>query len=342
MTRRIASQAPFILLPRYGDRYEGMAKQIRDVIGIARKEARTPEDLEFAEYVASSTVGARMGRAINKRQIDRGKKGRFYESPTLKPDEFWGAGESANPFFLPYKNGFDRTINEYLSDKTIPFKGDSIERIYGVDYRDRLASIAHIPKMMEKWENLPKVQGDVYRGNNNYTYRWEKQDLFAPRFTSASLDDGIARGFAGSSGQTVTIASRSGRRIATKDLEKEVLFAPNTMFRRVEGDDKQARYEEIGMQPIGRIPNYDELKELSENARINSAQNSAVEDFASKAKLLDTPYGKITKDSYLATINKKWEDKMAKDDASYAQYKELAKGMIPKITLNYPIPYQLY
>ena len=299
MANRIASQAPFILLPRYGEKYEGMARQIKDVIGVARKEARSPEDLAFAEYVASNTVGARMGRAINKRQVAvEGNR------PRLLDDQYFGAGSTIDPFFLPYKSGFDRTMSDYLGSGVLPYKGDRVEREFGIDYRDRLASIAHIPKMMERWENLPKVQGNVYRGNNA-DYAWTEANLTIPRLTSASQSESIARSFAGGGGQKVTISSKTGRRIAAKDAEEEVLFAPNTIFSRapnpeyqeasrkysegarlgmreeriLKDGDKLNYYVESGSLPIPKIPGYDELKQMSKTyapkARWNDMMNEA-------------------------------------------------------------------
>lgn len=276
MTGRIASQAPFILLPRYGEKYEGMAKQIKDVIGVARQQARTPEELAFAEYVATNTVGARMGRAINKRQvaIDSGK-------PQLKGDEYFGSGSTIDPFFLPYKAGFDRTMSDYLSNGILPYKGDRIEREFGIDYQDRLASIAHIPKMMERWENLPKVaQQNVYRGND-INYRWTEPDMAVPRFTSASQDKSVANRF-GHGSQTVSIYSQNGRRIAARDAEEEVLFAPNTRFIQ-NGYDS---YVEMGANPLPSIPSYEELKQISKIYGSKVRQKELAQEYeAAKAEM---------------------------------------------------------
>jgi hypothetical protein len=278
MTRRIASQSPFILLPRYGEKYEGMARQIKDVIGVASKEARTPEELAFAEYVASNTVGARLGRAINKRQIaiDKGKS-------ILNEDQFFGAGSTIDPFLLPYKSGFDRTINDYLSNNILPYKGDKVERMFGIDYQDRLAAIAHIPKIMERWENLPKVsQQNVYRGNDS-NYRWTKSDMTVPRFTSASQSKNVANIFAyGGGSQIVNIYSQNGRRIAAKDAEQEVLFAPNSRFKR-NGYDS---YVEMGASPLPKIPSYEELKQMSKIYGSKVRQKEMAEEYeAAKAEL---------------------------------------------------------
>lgn len=289
MAGRIASQAPFILLPRYGEKYEGMAKQIKDVIGVARQQARTPEELAFAEYVATNTVGARMGRAINKRQVNA-NGGR----PILKGDEYFGAGSTIDPFLLPYKSGYDRTINDYLSSGVVPYKEDAIEKLHGIDYQDRLASIAHIPKMMERWENLPKVEDTVYRGNSS-NYGWYTGQIAPSRFVSASQDKRVARAFADMAeakesvrGQLVAINSKTGRRIASRDNEEEVLFAPNAVFastpdpiyraasekylngepiteqeRQVLAKGFSTTYSEIASNPMPVIPSYKELKEIS-------------------------------------------------------------------------------
>ena len=289
MAGRIASQNPFILLPRYGEKYEGMARQIKDVIGVARQQARTPEDLAFAEYVATNTVGARLGRAINKRQVLSNKS-----KPILNEDQFFGAGSTIDPFLLPYKAGFDRTINDFLSNGIVPYKGDSIERLYGIDHQDRLASIAHIPKMMERWENLPKVEGTVYRGNSP-SYSWTSEQIAPLRFTSSSQNKDVAKNFMsqgemleGDAGQLVNINSKTGRRLASRDWEEEVLFAPNTVFKltldepyriasskvfngeTLSQEDRAALdkgyntiYSESGSVPLPTIPSYKELKEMS-------------------------------------------------------------------------------
>lgn len=295
MAGRIASQNPFILLPRYGEKYEGMARQIKDVIGVARKEARTPEELAFAEYVATNTVGARMGRAINKRQIAM----RPDIKGQLLGDQFFGSGATIDPFLLPYKAGFDRTINDFLSNKVIPYKGDMVEKVAGIDYQDRLASIAHIPKMMERWENLPKVDKPVYRGITHEDFFWTKDKEPQSRFTSASQDLGIAQRFAKAGrpegGQVVTIASNTGRRLAARDGEEEVLFAPRTSFVKLTHPDlpviqgkalrgeplnekelrvlNRAVYMDKQVSKLPAIPSYDELKLMSKQYGTQARHN---------------------------------------------------------------------
>jgi len=297
MTGRIASQAPFILLPRYGEKYEGMAKQIKDVIGVARQQARTPEELAFAEYVASNTVGARMGRAINKRQvaIHNGRN-------LMLHDQYFGSGSTIDPFFLPYKAGFDRTMSDYLGSGILPYRGDRVERDFGIDYQDRLASIAHIPKMMERWENLPKIQGDVYRGNNR-NFPWTEPNLTIPRLTSSSQKELIAEGFAADGGQKVRITSKTGRRLAAKDNEEEVLFAPNTMFTRIANVEPQASrkyfedtggrldyYAETGSLPIPKIPSYDELKQMSSKYKETVGVRNELGDIKNEMRSLANHY----------------------------------------------------
>lgn len=300
MTGRIASQAPFILLPRYGEKYEGMARQIKDVIGVARQQARSPEDLAFAEYVASNTVGARMGRAINRRQVAM----RPDIKGQLLNDQYFGAGTTIDPFFLPYKAGFDRTINDFLSSRIIPYKGDMVEKVAGIDYQDRLASIAHIPKMMERWENLPKVEKAVHRGIADDRFFWTKDKEPQARFTSASQDLGIAQRFAQAGrpegGQIVTIASNTGRRLAAKDGEEEVLFAPMTSFVKLthpnfpviqekafRGEplsEKESKilnrtvYMDKKVSSLPPIPSYDELKLMSKQYGNQARHNQLLKD----------------------------------------------------------------
>jgi len=345
MAGRIASQSPFILLPRYGEKYEGMAKQIKDVIGVARKEARTPEDLAFAEYVATNTVGARMGRAINKRQVAM----RPDIKGQLLNDQFFGSGATIDPFFLPYKAGFDRTINEFLSNKVIPYKGDMVEKVAGIDYQDRLASIAHIPKMMERWENLPKVEKTVYRGIRDENFFWTKDKEPQSRFTSASQNLGIAQRFAKAGsperGQVVTIASNTGRRLAAKDGEEEVLFAPRTSFVKLTHPDlliiqdkalrgeplteKESRvlsrtvYMDKKVSKLPEIPSYDELKLMSKQYGTQARHNEMLKniDYA-KAKWSWTKAPKEAIEQSLASLNE-LADKMK---GAY-DYREIKQGL---------------
>lgn len=318
MTGRIASQAPFILLPRYGDRYKGMAKQIRDVVHNARQEVRSPDDLAFAEYVANTAQGRIIGRAVNKKMIDKSANG---EKPTLAADAYFAAGSTIDPFFLPYKNTLNQAMNRFLRSGEIPYKGDLVEREKGIDYQDRLAAIAHIPKMMERWENLPKVDKEVYRGNDRL-FAWRKSIETPKGFTSASekWDTASIHGQFGQ-GQMLNIQSKTGRRIASKDGEAEIIFAPGTQFSKVDGNSQEATYQEVGRIPMSPIPTYDELKSLSEKRRIASQSM-----FEKQAALRNEIASNMT----------------IQEALDYKRHKELAKGMIPKITLGYPPSYKPY
>jgi hypothetical protein len=186
-----------------------------------------------------------------------------------------------------------------LSNKIIPYKGDMIEKTVGIDYQDRLASIAHIPKMMERWENLPKVDKPVYRGIAQDDFFWAKNREPQSRFTSASQDLDIAQRFAKAGrpegGQVVTIASNTGRRLAARDGEEEVLFAPRTNFVRLTHPDigsiqsKVAKgeplsereskilsrnvYMDTKVSKLPAIPSYDELKLMSKQYGTQARHN---------------------------------------------------------------------
>jgi hypothetical protein len=261
LTGRIASQSPFILLPRYAEEYGGFARRmpIKEVVGIARNATRTPEELAFAEYVSSTAQGRLMGRAINRKQIYAPENS---NAPILKADQFFGTGANIDPFLLPYKSGFDRSINNFLSNGEIPFKGDRVEELMKIDANERLAAIAHIPKMLERWENLPVIYGDVYRGNDR-GFAWNKGIEKPARFISASENRDVARRFGD---QQIVIQSTTGRRLAGRDAEEEVLFAPNTIFR-LKDNNISPVYVESGSMPMPRIPSYQELKAMSEKAR---------------------------------------------------------------------------
>jgi hypothetical protein len=202
-------------------------------------------------------------------------------------------------------------MNDFLSSRIIPYKGDMVEKVAGIDYQDRLASIAHIPKMMERWENLPKVEKTVHRGIADDRFFWTKDKEPQARFTSASQDLGIAQRFAQAGrpegGQVVTIASNTGRRLAVKDGEEEVLFAPMTSFVKLTHPDlhivqnkalkgetlteKESRilnrtvYMDKQVSKLPAIPSYEELKVLSKQYGRKAKHNEILKgiDYA-KAK----------------------------------------------------------